>query len=211
MTQHNSPVCSMGSASVASVRMRWAMMAPDRGSRASSIAERALLHVSTTSCSVSSPTNTLRPGGASVVVCTCLISTTSSSVSSPTNTLRPGGESVAVPLEPARSSQESLPSGCASRFLYYHIGMAIEFTDIAGKHGFTREDAIHAMQTPEVFTPHFDHSRTSGPDVAAWVGPARGGRSIEVFAALVPPDTVTVFHCKDVRATTIAKLNGERA
>ncbi|PGF51320.1 hypothetical protein B1C76_12610 [Cutibacterium acnes subsp. defendens] len=57
MTQHNSPVCSMGSASVASVRMRSAMMAPDRGSRASSIAERALLHVSTTSCSVSSPTN----------------------------------------------------------------------------------------------------------------------------------------------------------
>ena len=183
MTQHNSPVCSMGSASVASVRMRSAMMAPDRGSRASSIAERALLHVSTTSCSVSSPTNNLRPGG----------------------------ESVAVQLEPARSSQESLPSGCASRFLYYHIGMAIEFTDSAGKHGFTREDAIHAMQTPEVFTPHFDHSRTSGPDVAAWVGPARGGRTIEVFATLVPPDTVTVFHCMDVRATTIAKLNGERA
>lgn len=183
MTQHNSPVCSMGSASVASVRMCSAMMAPDRGSRASSIAERALLHVSTTS----------------------------SSVSSPTNNLRPGGESVAVQLEPARSSQESLPSGCASRFLYYHIGMAIEFTDSAGKHGFTREDAIHAMQTPEVFTPHFDHSRTDGPDVAAWVGPARGGRTIEVFATLVPPDTVTVFHCMDVRATTNAKLNGERA
>ncbi|MCM4180317.1 hypothetical protein P15_06740 [Cutibacterium acnes P15] len=91
------------------------------------------------------------------------------------------------------------------------MGMAIEFTDSAGKHGFTREDAIHAMQTPEVFTPHFDHSRTSGPDVAAWVGPARGGRTIEVFATLVPPDTVTVFHCMDVRATTIAKLNGERA
>ncbi|MEA5650112.1 MAG: hypothetical protein R5N72_09280 [Cutibacterium granulosum] len=89
--------------------------------------------------------------------------------------------------------------------------MAIEFIDSAGKHGFTREDAIHAMQTPEVFTPHFDHSRTGGPDVAAWVGPARGGRTIEVFAALVPPDTVTVFHCMDVRATTIAKLNGERA
>lgn len=67
------------------------------------------------------------------------------------------------------------------------------------------------MQTPEVFTPHFDHSRTDGPDVAAWVGPARGGRTIEVFATLVPPDTVTVFHCMDVRATTTAKLNGERA
>ena len=60
-------------------------------------------------------------------------------------------------------------------------------------------------------TPRVDHSRTSGPDVAAWVGPARGGRTIEVFATLVPPDTVTVFHRMDVRATTIAKLNGERA
>lgn len=112
----------------------------------------------------------------------------------------------------ARKIVTGVPSlGLRLPFLYYHIGMAIEFTDSAGKHGFTREDAIHAMQTPEVFTPHFDHSRTSGPDVAAWVGPARGGRTIEVFATLVPPDTVTVFHCMDVRATTIAKLNGERA
>lgn len=99
----------------------------------------------------------------------------------------------------------------STSFVYYNKCMAIEFTDSAARHGFTRDDAIHAMQTPETFAPHYDHSRTGGPDVAAWIGPARGGRTIEVFATLTPPDTVVVFHCMDVRPSTIAKLNGERA
>lgn len=98
---------------------------------------------------------------------------------------------------------------CTPSILYYHIDMAIEFTDSAARHGLTRDDAIHAMETPEVFTPHFDHSRTGGPDVAAWIGPARGGLTIEVFATLIRPDTVVIFHCMELRSSTLAKLNGE--
>lgn len=108
------------------------------------------------------------------------------------------------------SARETSRGVAQQAFVYYHKGMAIEFTDSAARHGFTREDAIHAMQTPETFAPCFDHSRTGGPAVSAWVGPARGGRTIEVFATLIPPDTIVVFHCMELRASTTAKLNGER-
>ena len=89
--------------------------------------------------------------------------------------------------------------------------MAIIFTESAARHGFTRDDAIHAMETPEVFTPHFDHSRTGSPDVAAWIGPARGGLIIEVFATVIRPHTVVVFHAMEVRPSTREKLNGEQS
>lgn len=85
--------------------------------------------------------------------------------------------------------------------------MAIEFSDSAARHGYSRADAMHAMETPEHFNPRYE--RSNGRDIAAWVGPARGGRTIEVFATLIPPRTVIVFHCMDVREVTLAKLRGD--
>lgn len=47
--------------------------------------------------------------------------------------------------------------------------------------------------------------------MAAWIGPARGGLTIEVFATVIRPHTVLVFHCMEVRPSTREKLNGEQS
>lgn len=85
--------------------------------------------------------------------------------------------------------------------------MAIEFTESAAKHGFTKDDAIAAMSHPLLYAPEFDVSRL-GPalPVSAWVGPARGGLTIEVFASSPAPRVLVVFHCMPVRDKTIRRI-----
>ncbi|SCQ65243.1 Hypothetical protein PFR_JS25-2_31 [Propionibacterium freudenreichii] len=43
--------------------------------------------------------------------------------------------------------------------------------------------------------------------MSAWIGPARGGRTIEVFAKEVRPTLTIVFHIEDVRQTTINRFD----
>lgn len=80
--------------------------------------------------------------------------------------------------------------------------MGLEWRGSAFEHGFTEQDALSAMTYPLLFTEVFGEDRGQGRP-AAWVGPAVGGRTIEVFAHRVPPRTVVVFHAMDARQTTL--------
>ena len=85
--------------------------------------------------------------------------------------------------------------------------MAIEFTKSDGKHGFTLTDAISAIENATYVSQDFDRrdSRVDY-DTWAWVGPMTGGRILEVFAFLVPPDGLVIFHCMEAREKTIRRL-----
>ncbi len=94
---------------------------------------------------------------------------------------------------------------------YYHIEMAIEFTESAAKHGFTLADAVMAMSDPEIYVPRFDTARVQGrPDTSAWVGRSSTGRMIEVFGFMVPPRTLVIFHCMEVRPKTLRRLKEQQ-
>lgn len=45
---------------------------------------------------------------------------------------------------------------------HHHKRVAIKFTESAGKHGFTVEDAIWAMQHARLVKPELDESRVPG-------------------------------------------------
>jgi hypothetical protein len=83
-----------------------------------------------------------------------------------------------------------------------------EFRDSAGKYGFTRIDAMTAIAYFERYAPNFDVSRQDGVTaVSAWVGPAVGGRSIEVFGYMPAAGVIVVFHAMDVRPRTLARID----
>lgn len=80
--------------------------------------------------------------------------------------------------------------------------MGIIMTDSAKEHGFTKPDAIHAMETPLAYERYFGEPREGYRlPPAAWIGPAMGGRTIEVFANIIGgrDNTIEVFHCMDLR------------
>lgn len=85
---------------------------------------------------------------------------------------------------------------------YYHIRVAIEFTESAGKHGFTVEDAIWAMQHARLVKPEFDDSRVPGrARPTLYIGPSRNPRHplLEVMVEILPPSTVVIFHLMPAR------------
>lgn len=73
--------------------------------------------------------------------------------------------------------------------------MAIEFTESAAKHGFTRDDAIHAVQNHSHYQPEFDRSRTDGRKPHLAIGPSLTGEDIEVMFTVGPGQNVRIFHC----------------
>lgn len=79
------------------------------------------------------------------------------------------------------------------------MGMAIEFSESAAKHGFTRDDAIHAVNNHTGYVPEFDQSRTAGPRPHLAVGPATDGTEIEVMFTVHTDGSVRVFHCMRAR------------
>lgn len=87
------------------------------------------------------------------------------------------------------------------------MGVAIEFTESAGKHGYSYEDAIHAMLHAHYMESDFDDARLDGlPDPTLWIGPATSGRLIEVMTWQRPPDTVVIFHCMDARPKFLQRM-----
>lgn len=78
--------------------------------------------------------------------------------------------------------------------------MAIEFIEsAAGKHGYTRDDAIHAVNHHTGYRPEFDRSRTEGPSPHLAIGPALNGDEIEVMFEVHPDGLVSIFHCMQAR------------
>ncbi len=89
--------------------------------------------------------------------------------------------------------------------------MAIEFTKSAGKHGFTQEEALSAIENATYVSQDFDRRGSHADyDTWAWVGPVTGGPALEVFAFLVPPDGLVIFHCMEAREKTIQRLRRAR-
>jgi hypothetical protein len=89
--------------------------------------------------------------------------------------------------------------------------MDVVFTTSAGRHGYTLEDALHAIQTPIHFKREFQRSRTpehSDPDL--YVGPAEDGTIIEVLLEVLSDAAVVVFHVMPARKTTLNALLGDR-
>ncbi|MDO4888872.1 MAG: hypothetical protein Q3979_09300 [Actinomycetaceae bacterium] len=82
--------------------------------------------------------------------------------------------------------------------------MAIEFHKSAAKHGYTRADALHAIENAAYENREFD--RRGSLTTLAWVGPSTSGEMIEVFAAIEPPQRVMIFHCMAARAKIINKM-----
>ena len=92
--------------------------------------------------------------------------------------------------------------------LYYNIGMAIEFTKSASKHGYRFPDAVHAIENATHENRAFD--RRGSLETMAWIGPSPKGEAIEVFATIEPPDRLVIFHCMEARAKTIEKMRRAR-
>lgn len=86
--------------------------------------------------------------------------------------------------------------------MYYNIGMAIEFTESAARHGFTLVDALHAISNCRYHEPQFDDPRDGGVRPDLWIGPSRQPATplIEVMAEVIEPDTVRIFHVMHARA-----------
>lgn len=86
--------------------------------------------------------------------------------------------------------------------------MAIEFTESAGRHGFTLADAVHAMSNPRYHEKEFDDPRQGGTKPDLWIGPSLQPASplIEVMAEVIPPSTVTIFHVMTARAKFLDRL-----
>lgn len=80
--------------------------------------------------------------------------------------------------------------------------MAIEFLESAEKHGFTEQDAIHAMMHPRITRKDFDESRVGGQRPTLYIGPSLTPAAplIEVMAVIEPPDTIVIFHVMKARA-----------
>lgn len=84
--------------------------------------------------------------------------------------------------------------------------MKFEFAPSVEKHGFTNMDAANAIAHHVLHAPNFGVSRKDGvTPVSAWVGPAVGGRTIEVFGSFTA-NKLSIFHVMDVQTETIEKL-----
>ena len=81
---------------------------------------------------------------------------------------------------------------------YYHIRMAITFTESAGKHGFSKGDALHAMEAPLYHQPGFQPPIVPGSVTHLFIGPARSGLTIEVLVSYRPPVSATIFHVMEL-------------
>lgn len=86
---------------------------------------------------------------------------------------------------------------------YDHKAVAIEYTESAGKHGYTPDDVMHAMRHPTLIVEAFDAPRVGTQAPVLVVGPAVGGEMIEVLYIIVPAErTVIVFHVLHLRERT---------
>lgn len=87
--------------------------------------------------------------------------------------------------------------------------MAIEFTASAGRHGFTLDDALHAMSHHRFHLRRFDRSRVDGVAPDLWIGPSRHPAAplIEVMAEVIEPDTVRIFHVMAARRKFLDRLD----
>lgn len=75
----------------------------------------------------------------------------------------------------------------------YTLGMGVQFTGSADKHGIPHEDAVYAMVNPQG---QDEIDGEPGEVTMVYVGHPHGqtDRYIEVIAALRPPREVVVFH-----------------
>lgn len=91
-----------------------------------------------------------------------------------------------------RSSRCDLYTKC-SHLLCYTLGMGVEWTSSASKHGVTREDALYAMTNAEVSV---EVKGFPGQATYVFIGHphAQTARWIEVIAAYRQPRTFTIFH-----------------
>ncbi|WP_178980839.1 hypothetical protein [uncultured Corynebacterium sp.] len=81
--------------------------------------------------------------------------------------------------------------------------MAIETIESAEKHGYDRDDAIHAMAHHRWLVEGFDEPRIPGvPAPDLYIGPAPTGELIEVMSYLSPPRDVYIFHIMKLRKKT---------
>ena len=89
------------------------------------------------------------------------------------------------------------------------MGMAIEFTDSAGRHDFTVADALHAISNHRYHEPQFDDPRLGGVKPDLWIGPSLQPRvpMIEVMAEVIPPNTVRIFHVMAARPKFLGYIN----
>jgi hypothetical protein len=99
--------------------------------------------------------------------------------------------------------------------LYYNTGVAIEFTESAGKHGFTETDAIHAISNARYYEPEFDESREDDLGhvrPSLWIGPSLTPSAplLEVMAEVIPPRTLRIFHVMAAREKFLARLDQEK-
>jgi hypothetical protein len=89
--------------------------------------------------------------------------------------------------------------------------MAIEFTESDRRHGFTLDDAVHAMSNHRYHLPGFDDPRLGGVKPDLWIGPSLRPSVplIEVMAEVIPPSTVRIFHVMHARAKFLDQLEQE--
>lgn len=83
--------------------------------------------------------------------------------------------------------------------------MAIEFSESAAKHGYTREDAVNAVNNHTGHRPEFEESRDGGLPPHLAIGPALNGDEIEVMYTVHPRGRVRIFYCMEAR-TKIKRL-----
>lgn len=84
--------------------------------------------------------------------------------------------------------QTSVAAFCATV-----LGMGVEWTPSADKHGIPREDALYAMMHYAVST---EIEGDPGERTVVYVGHPHGqtDRYLEVIAAHIPPRTILIFH-----------------
>lgn len=90
--------------------------------------------------------------------------------------------------------------------------MAIEFTESAGKHGFTEDDAIWAMHHARYFEPEFDEPRVAGHvRPTLFIGPSLTPASplLEVMVEVMPPRQIVVFHVMQARSKYLDRMAPE--
>lgn len=89
--------------------------------------------------------------------------------------------------------------------------MAIEFTESAGRHGFTLDDAVHAISNARYHEAQFDDPRLGGIKPDLWIGPSLQPHTplLEVMAEVIPPSTVRIFHVMHARAKFLNSYTGD--
>lgn len=97
-------------------------------------------------------------------------------------------------------------------FVYSTTDGAIEFTESAGKHGFSREDAMWAIEHAHYVEREFDVARVPGRlRPTLFIGPSRTPARplLEVMVAVIPPGTVVVFHVMAARKKHLDRMHDQ--